>query len=45
MWIGFKAFGFLLPAGTNELIGREASQALEALGEVVSVEESRQVFS
>jgi len=39
VWIGFKAVRFVLPAGTDELIGSETNEALEAFGKIVSVEE------
>ena len=45
VWIGFKAFGFFLPAGTDELIGGEASESLETLGKVRGVEERAEVLS
>ena len=45
MWIVFKAFGFFLPARTNELIRSEAGQGLEALGKVVGVEECAEMLT
>jgi hypothetical protein len=45
VWVGYKAFGLFLPAGADELIGSEAGESLETLGEVVSVEEGGEVFA
>ena len=45
MWIVFKAFGFFLPARTDELIRGEAGESLETLGKVVRVEERTEVLS
>jgi putative transposase len=45
VWIGFKAFGFFLPARTDELIRSETGQGLETLGKVVGVEERAEVLS
>jgi hypothetical protein len=39
VWIGYKAFGFLLPARADELIRSETGKGFAPLGEVVSVEE------
>ena len=45
VWIGFKAFGFYLPARADELIRSETGEGLEAFGKVVGVEESSQMLS
>ena len=43
VWIGFKAMRFVLPAGTDVLVGSEAVEGFEALGEVVGAEEGVQM--
>jgi len=44
VWFRFKAEGFFLPAGTDELVDGEAVERFEAFGEVVGVEEGGQMF-
>lgn len=44
MWIRCKAGGFLLEAGTDELISGEAAEGFEPLGKVVGIEEGAQML-
>jgi len=45
VWIDFKAFGFFLPARTDELIRGEASESLEAFGKIIGVEERAEMLT
>ena len=44
VWIGFKSFGFFLPAFDDVFIRRESLKGFQAFGEVIGIQEVIEVL-